>query len=397
MRIVVVGASAAGLTTVEALRADGFDGELTLIGAESHLPYDRPPLSKAVLCGDLDGTGVALLPADRWPPLEVDLRLGVAATRLDTDRKLIGLADGGTVPYDRLVIATGVRPRRFELRAEDHGGPEIQLFRTVDDALALRERARSARRVLIIGASFLGTEIAASLTKQGVPVVLADPAPGPLAALGPELSAMIAELHREHGVDLRCGAAVTGFEPHPDGWVARLSDGSAVITDCVVAAIGAEPVIEWLAGSGLDLSAGVVCDSRLRAAPDVYAAGDIAAWPDPDGGRPIRVEHRMNATEQAIRVARNLLGADEPYAPTAYFWTDQYDLKLQSYGTFRPEDPRLLVQGSLADRRFVMLVRRGDRVAGAIGCRLPRDLLRYRRLVAARAPWSEAVADPDVA
>ncbi|WP_152365923.1 NAD(P)/FAD-dependent oxidoreductase [Microlunatus speluncae] len=390
MRIVVVGASAAGLTTVEALRSGGFDGELTLIGAEPHLPYDRPPLSKAVLSGDLDAAGVTLLAADRWPQLEVDLRLGVAATGLDLDAKIIGLADGATVAYDRLVIATGVRPRRLDPGADDHDA--VQVLRTVDDALTLRQRALASTRVLIIGAGFLGTEIAASLTKQDVPVVLVDPAPGPLAALGPDLSAMIADLHREHGVDLRCGVAVTGFEPHPHGRAARLSDGSTVITDCVVAAIGAEPVTDWLAGSGLELSAGVVCDDRLLAAPDVYAAGDVAAWPDPDGGRPIRVEHRMNATEQAIRVARNLLGADEPYAPTSYFWTDQYDLKLQSYGTFRPEDPRQLVQGSLADRRFVALVRRGDRVAGAIGCGLPRDLLRYRRLVAARAPWAEAVA-----
>ena len=354
MHVVVVGASAAGLTTVEALRSDGFDGELTLIGAEAHLPYDRPPLSKAVLKGDRDESGLALLPADRWPGLEVDLRLGIAATGLDTERRIVTLADGETVTYDRLVIATGARPRRLPLGLDDHrsGDQSVHLFRTVDDAERLREQARSARRVLIIGAGYLGTEIAASLTQQGVSVVLVDPAPGPLAALGPELSSMIAELHRDHGVDLRCGVAVTGFESHPEGRLARLSDGSTVITDCVVAAVGAEPVTDWLIGSGLDLSDGVVCDSRLRAAPDVYAAGDVAAWPDPDGGRTIRVEHRMNATEQAIRVARNLLGADEPYAPTPYFWTDQYDLKLQSYGIFRPEDPRQVVAGGLAERRL---------------------------------------------
>jgi NADPH-dependent 2,4-dienoyl-CoA reductase/sulfur reductase-like enzyme len=392
MRVVVVGASAAGLTTVETLRSDGFDGELTLIGAERHLPYDRPPLSKAVLRGDREGSELALLPADRWQRLELDLRLGVAATGLDTGRRTVSLADGEAVAYDRLVIATGARPRRLP---PSLGAQGVHLFRTVDDAERLRERARSARRMVIIGAGFLGTEIAASLTEQGVPVVLVDPGPGPLAVLGPELSAMIADLHRDHGVDLRCGVGVTSLESHSDGRVARLSDGSTVTTDCVVAAIGAEPVTDWLAGSGLDLADGVVCDDRLRAAPDVYAAGDVAAWPDPDGGRMLRIEHRMNATEQAIRVARNLLGADEPFAPTPYFWTDQYDLKLQSYGIFRPEDPRQVVQGSLADRRFVMLVRRGDRIAGAIGCGMPRDLLRYRRLVAARASWSEAVANPD--
>lgn len=283
MRVLVVGASAAGLTTVEALRADGFDGALTMVGDEVHLPYDRPPLSKST--GDGPGAGPPLLrPADRFAELDLDLRLGVRATALDVVGHRVELSDGTMINYGKLVIATGVHARPLDLGP----GVEVHTLRTHDDAVHLLTAADRARRVLVIGAGFLGTEVAATLATRGRSVTLVDRGSAPMInVLGPEAAEAVADLHRSHGVDLRSAVTVAEVAPSAEGHRFVLSDGSQVTADCVVAAIGSVPTVDWLAGSDLDLANGVVCDDRLRAAectpqgtspPGAPATARCAGW-----------------------------------------------------------------------------------------------------------------------
>lgn len=389
MRAVVIGASVAGLTTVEVLRTEGFQGAITLVGSEAHLPYDRPPLSKSILQGKLEPVDLTLGSKERIAELGVDLRLSTRAVGLDVARRCVALDDGSTLPYDRLVISTGVTPRPM-----DHLGidPEVLQLRSVEDALRIRAAAATARHVLIIGSGFLGTEIAASLAFSGSRVTLIDPAPGPMARVfGNAISAEILRLHREHGVDIRAGVSVLRTARHTSGHLITFTDGTEVVADCVIAAVGATPAVDWLRSSGLDLGNGVVCDLTCRAAPDVYAAGDVAAWPTDDGGI-VRVEHRTNATEQAITVAENLMGAEVAYRPVPYFWTDQYDCKIQSYGLFHGDDSQHILSGNIAERRFVVAFGRNDHVVGVVGCNAPRDVVRARRLVAERAPWQDILS-----
>lgn len=386
MRVVIVGASAAGLTTAETLRSEGFTGKITLVGAENTLPYDRPPLSKAVLLGQREPDALVLRAPERFAELDLDLRLGTRAIDLELDRQQVVLQGAERVDYDRLVIATGAAPRRLAFG----DGQEALTLRTAEDALRIRAAARQARQVLIIGAGFLGTEVAASLTASGSSVILVDPAPGPMAIpFGTEISEELAQLHRERGVDLRMGTSIDTIAPHPLGHRFALSDGTEVVSDCVIAAIGAAPVTDWLRTSGLDLSNGVVCDATCQAAPGVYAAGDVAAWRHVASGEVVRIEHRMNATEQAMTVARNLTGAAEAFLPLPYFWTDQYDCKVQSYGLLRGADTRMLLSGDIAERKFVMAYGRAGQVVGVVGCNAARDVIKARRMVADRTPWPE--------
>ncbi|MFX4271488.1 NAD(P)/FAD-dependent oxidoreductase [Propionibacteriaceae bacterium Y1685] len=386
MRVLVVGASAAGLTTVEALRADGFDGALTMVGDEVHLPYDRPPLSKST--GDGPGAGPPLLrPADRFAELDLDLRLGVRATALDVVGHRVELSDGTMINYGKLVIATGVHARPLDLGP----GVEVHTLRTHDDAVHLLTAADRARRVLVIGAGFLGTEVAATLATHGRSVTLVDRGSAPMInVLGPEAAEAVADLHRSHGVDLRSAVTVAEVAPSAEGHRFVLSDGSQVTADCVVAAIGSVPTVDWLAGSDLDLANGVVCDDRLRAAEDVYAAGDVAAWRTGDG-EVRRVEHRMNATEQGMLVARNVLGADQPHQPVPYFWTDQYDCKVQAYGFPHTAAVRQVLSGDLTGGRWVVAHGRAGKLVGAVGCISPREMIKVRRMLASGTDWSELV------
>ncbi|SDU59400.1 NAD(P)/FAD-dependent oxidoreductase [Jiangella alkaliphila] len=388
-RVVVVGAGAAGLTAAESLRADGFDGDLTLIGAETHAPYDRPPLSKQVLAGTWEPARLELLSGQRYDDLRITRRLGTPATAADLARRTVRV-DRADLPYDALLIATGVRPRTLP-GAAGLGG--VHVLRTVDDAVAFQAAALAAGRVVVVGAGFLGAEAAATLRGLGVSVTLVDPLPGPLVRqLGPAVSALVADLHTEHGVELRTGVTVAGLTSDVGRVTGvRLGDGTVVAADCVLVAIGCVPVTEWLAGSGLDLADGVGCDASCRAAPGVFAAGDVARWFHPALGETIRVEHRTNATEQAMAAARAVLGGDEPYAPVPYFWSDQYDTKIQAYGHLAGADRFAVASGSLAQRRFVALYGRDDRVTGVLGWRSPRELLRARALVADATRWSDVV------
>ncbi|MFI6905319.1 NAD(P)/FAD-dependent oxidoreductase [Nonomuraea sp. NPDC050394] len=366
-RIVIVGASTAGLSAAQTLRWEGYDGQLTLVGAEPHLPYDRPPLSKQVLAGTWEPERVRPFDAAHYASLGVDLRLGRAATAVDLPGKAVLLREE-RLAYDGLIIATGVSPRRPPW-------PHVLALRTLDDALRLRAALRRLPRLAVIGAGFLGAEVAATARTLGCDVTLIDPAPQPMAhQLGLRLGARVAHLHREHGVIVRTTTKVRRVTPSG----VELHDGRTVQADLVVAAIGCTPATGWLTGSGLPLGDGVECDERGRAAPAVYAAGDVASWHNAAFGTRMRLEHRLNAVEHANAVARNLLGADRPYAPIPYFWSDQFTTKIQAYG-IHPADAEITVEhGSLTGDRFVVAYRNDGRMVGLLGWNSPRELLTLR-------------------
>ncbi|TWD80106.1 NAD/ferredoxin-dependent reductase-like protein [Kribbella amoyensis] len=385
--VVVVGASAAGLSTAEALRAKGYDGKLTLVGEERRLPYDRPPLSKQVLAGVWEPEKVALRDEPAIGKLDADLRLGRRALGLDVSRRELRL-DGDRLAYDGLVIATGVSPRR--LPGDELAG--VYTVRTLDDALALRTALLGGTRVVVIGAGFLGSEVAATARGLNLDVTLVGPQPAPLyRQFGAGIAALVGELHRDHGVRLRMTTGVTRFVADESRVVGvELTDGTVLDADVVVVAIGASPATGWLADSGLTVRDGVECDAQCRAAPGIYAAGDVASWYHPLFDQRMRVEHRLNATEQGMAVAANLLGADRPFAPIPYFWSDQYDVRLQAYGIFPQGAPMTLVHGEIAAGRFVVAAVEDGVVVGVLGWNCPpRDLRELRRLVADRRALPE--------
>ncbi|MER7379015.1 NAD(P)/FAD-dependent oxidoreductase [Streptomyces lanatus] len=390
-RIVVVGASAAGLAAAETLRREGYDGTLTLVGDEPHAPYDRPPLSKQILSGEWSTQQLPLRAYADLDALNLDLRLGLAATGLDVTDRTVRLANGSGVPYDGLILATGVRPRRLP-------GEGAHVLRSLDDALALRDRLSPGRRLVVVGAGFLGAEAAAVAWRLGCEVTLLEPAPVPLAhAVGTEVGRVLSQAHLDHGVNLRTG--VTVAEVTEDG--VRLADGELVEADEILVAIGSLPNTEWLTDSGLAVGDGVVCDQYCEVAQGVYAAGDVARWHNPLFGVAMRIEHRTNAAEQGMAAARNLLAAPEarrPFAPVPYFWSDQYDMKVQAYGYLRGHDEVAVVEGDLADRRFLAAYRTGQRLTGVLSVGMPPKAIRaWRQAIAGGATWREAVRPENTA
>lgn len=391
--VVVVGASLAGLRAVEALRRDGYEGRLVLVGDEPHLPYDRPPLSKELLAGEWEPDRAALRRAP-YEDLDLDWRLERRAVRLDLGRRAVELHDGERLDFDGLVVATGAAPRTLR------GAPPLAgvfTLRTLDDCLAIREVLASKPRVVVVGAGFIGSEVAATCRRLDLDVTVVEALPVPLVhALGPVMGEACARLHLDHGVDLRCGVTVEGLEG--DGRVerVRLGDGTAVDADLVVVGIGVAPVTGWLEGSGLVLDDGVVCDETLLAAPGVVAAGDVCRWPNPLFGESMRLEHWTNATEQGVAAAKRLLAGEGPaeaFAPVPFFWSDQYDVKIQFAGLASAGDDLAVVHGSVEDRRFVALYGRAGRVVGVLGFDNPRRVMQCRRMVADRVGFDEAVAE----
>lgn len=397
-QVVIVGASLAGLRVAETLRQAGFDGEIRLVGSEPHLPYDRPPLSKQVLAGEWEPDRIGLRPAEMYDELGLDLLLGRTAQSLDLSARRVLLDDGEPLPFDGLVIATGAVARTLPGTPPLAG---IHVLRTVEDCLAIRaDLDAGPRRVVVVGAGFIGSEVAATARRRGLEVTILEALPVPLGrALGEEMGRVCGALHRDEGVDLRLGVGVEGFEGVERVEAVRLADGSRVEADVVVVGIGVRPATDWLEGSGLTLRDGVVCDERSAAlgAPGVFAAGDVARWPNPLFGEEMRVEHWTNAVEQGDAAARNLLAwargePGEPYAPVPYFWSDQYDTKIQFVGRARPDDRVEVVKGAVDDRKFVAIYGRDGRIVGCLGFSMPRWVMQYRRLIAERATWDEALA-----
>ncbi|MER6125521.1 FAD-dependent oxidoreductase [Streptomyces sp. NPDC001795] len=406
-RIVIVGASLAGLRAAETLRAEGFTGSLTMIGDEPYEPYDRPPLSKAVL---MDKASPHHTELPRRRETDAKWRLGVAATGLDIAAKRVRLADGDEVEYDRLLIATGVRARPWPKEAEAQLDG-VFVLRTRDDAVALHRRLKaSPRRVLVIGAGFTGSEIASACREQGIAVTVAERADAPLVgALGGVIGAVAAELHRENGVDLRTGVMVTALEGDTAGRVrvAHLSDGGSIETDVVVVSLGATRNTEWLAGSGLGAGPrGIACDAGCRAfdfrgivTDDIFVAGDVARSPHPlFGYQFLSLEHWGNAVTQAEIAAHNMVSPSAERRPHMWvpaFWSSQFGVNIKSVGVPSMGEELMITQGSLAERRFVGAYGYQGRVIAAVSFDNTRWLQFYQQLIQTAAPFPLEFATVD--
>jgi NADPH-dependent 2,4-dienoyl-CoA reductase/sulfur reductase-like enzyme len=389
--VAIVGTSLAGLRAAETFRREGFDGRIVAIGAEAHLPYDRPPLSKEFLRGDWEPEQLVLR-KQGVDDLDLDWRLDARAVALDIGAREVALHDGERVTFDGLVIASGATPRRLPNQPNLAG---LFTLRTLDDALALRELLDARPKVVVIGAGFIGSEIAATCRARHLEVTVLEMLPQPMVrGLGPELGAVLAAIHRDHGVDLRTGVQVEAIEGDGAGQVrgVLLGDGSRIAADVVVVGVGVVPETAWLEGSGLTIDDGVVCDQTCAAAPGIVAAGDVARWPNLlfDGER-MRLEHWTNATEQGVHAARRLLGHDEPFAPVPFVWSDQYDRKIQTVGVVSSDADVHVAHGTLEERQFVALFGRRGRLLGALGFNRPRFVMQYRRIIAERGSWDDAV------
>jgi 3-phenylpropionate/trans-cinnamate dioxygenase ferredoxin reductase component len=386
---VIVGAGLAGGGAAATLREEGFDGRVVLIGAERQPPYERPPLSKEYLRGESSFERALVQPPGFYDENGIETRFGVRATRVDAAEKVVELDDGERVAYDRLLVATGARTRRFPVPGLDLEG--IYSLRTVADSDRIRAEALPGRKAVVVGMGFIGSEVAASLRRSGVDVVVVDRNEVPLRrVLGKEVGRVIAGIHREHGVSMIFEDTVAAFEGA--GRVERVSTahGRRIECDFVVVSLGVEPVTDLLADTGAGIDNGVVVDEYLRTGVEgIYAAGDVANHYHPVFERRIRVEHWQNALEQGPAAARNMLDRDEPYDEIPWFWSDQYEHNLQ-YAGFHTEWDELVVRGSMDERNFVAFYRKDRRVLAAVAVNRGRDLRRTMALIKSQEPVDAA-------
>lgn len=381
MTVVIVGASLAGIRTAQALRRQGYDGELVIVGDEPHPPYDRPPLSKDMLTGE--GEAVPLLSRAELEALDADLRLGIRATGLDTRRRVVR-TEAGEIAFTDLVIATGVVPRG--LPGMD-GLAGVHTLRTLDDAYALREELRHARRAVVVGAGFIGAEFASSATGRGLGVSVVEVQDTPMGHLfGDEVGARLAKLHELNGVRVHTRARVACFTGDGRVEAVLLDDGRSLPADVVVVGIGAEPATGWLAGSGLPVDDGVHCDENLRVLghPGIHAAGDVARWRHPLYPEPLRIEHWTNAGGHASVVAADILGTPPPRAQVPYVWSDQYGRRIQIVGRPALGKPARMA-GDIETGPFAALYADEDgTVVGALVVDDPRLLMKCRKAISNR-------------
>jgi NADPH-dependent 2,4-dienoyl-CoA reductase/sulfur reductase-like enzyme len=362
MNIVIIGGGLAGASAAEELRKQGHTGSITLICAEPHRPYERPPLSKGLMLGDAGPDSVYVHAAGWYAEHHVDLITGARVTEIDLEAAQVVLADR-TIPFDRLLLATGSKPRHLAMA--EQSGADVRYLRTLEDSLALK--ARLSDHVLIVGAGWIGLEIASAIRKAGGKVTVVESAALPLAAvLGPELAPVFVDLHRSHEVDLRLEATLESLTHEAGKTTARLGDGSSINPDLVLVGIGAEADDALAAAAGLAVDHGVLVDAGLRTSdPRVFAAGDVANHDHPIHGR-MRVEHWDAAIHQGHHAARAMLGADEPYTREPYFFTDQYDLGMEYVGHVGPKGyDEVVIRGDLDERVFTALwIKDGTVVAG---------------------------------
>jgi 3-phenylpropionate/trans-cinnamate dioxygenase ferredoxin reductase component len=383
---VIVGGGLAAARTAEQLRRSEYTGPITIVSDEDHLPYDRPPLSKEVLRSETDD--VTLKPAEFYEENDITVLLGRAARSVDTAAQTVTLADGGELGYDELVIATGLVPKRIPSFPELEG---IRVLRSFDESMALRKHAGAAQNAVVVGAGFIGCEVAASLRGLGVNVVLVEPQPAPLASvLGEQIGSLVARLHRAEGVDVRCGVGVAEVRGADHVEKVVLADGTELDTDLVVVGIGSHPATGWLEGSGIEVDNGVVCDAAGRAnAPHVWAIGDVASWRNTVGHQ-ARVEHWSNVADQARVLVPAMLGKEAPAAVTVpYFWSDQYDVKIQCLGEPEATDTVHVVEDD--GRKFLAFYERDGVVAGVVGGGMPGKVMKARAKIAAGAPIADVL------
>ncbi|WP_427869777.1 NAD(P)/FAD-dependent oxidoreductase [Leucobacter luti] len=388
--LVVVGASLAGIRAAEEARASGWEGPITLVGDEPHAPYDRPSLSKEFLAEGLDPEPQPLAAPEWYAERGVELALGERATALDPARGVL-TTTAGEREFSRAVIATGSAPVRLP---GTEGLAGVVSLRTQEDAAEVRRALDARAKIAVIGGGFIGAEVASAARKRGLSPTIIEGAPVPLVrAVGEEMGGVLAQLHAQHGTDLRCGIGVSGFIGDERVEAVTLADGSLVEADLVVVGIGTRPTTGWLEGSGLELENGLVCDSSLRSsAPNVWAAGDIANWHNPLFGRQMRIEHFTAAAEQGARAGRNAALEHDPlpYATVPYFWSDWYGHRIQFAGVATPEFE--VVSGGLDEAHFVVLYRDGDRLAGVLTLNGQRHVMKYRKRIADGGLFADALA-----
>lgn len=393
-RIVIAGASLAGVRAIEALRREGYGGEIVALSAEEDMPYDRPPLSKQFLTGKFDENQISLR-RDGFDDLDVDWRLGVRAVGLDPGPKAVSLSDGDAVEYGGLLIATGSAARSLPFGSGLQG---VHLLRSLADARALKVDLARAHRLVVIGAGFIGMEVAASARELGLEVAVVESLPTPLLrGLGAPLGEVVGRRFEDHGVSLHCGVGVDALvgEGRVEG--VRLSDGRQLDADVVVVGIGASPACDWLEGSGLDVARGVQCDATgATALPDVVAAGDVACWMDPRRGESVRHEHWTSAVDQSLVAARRLLagtGPVEDLAAIAYVWSDLFEMRLAMVGEPAAGDEMKVFEGELDGERFLALMGQAGRFVGAVGLKRPRQVNACRKLLGEGVSLEDAVAE----
>ncbi|WP_435216556.1 NAD(P)/FAD-dependent oxidoreductase [Streptomyces sp. bgisy034] len=384
---VIVGAGLAGITAAATLRAEGFGGRVVVIGDEDRAPYPRPPLSKQVVSGELPVERLLLRPAAWYASKDIEYRGGVTVTALDTSARTVSFGEGtGSLAYDRLLLATGGRPRRLP-GTEDL--PGVHTLRTAEDAAAIRDRLGPGRRLLVVGAGFLGAELAANARTLGTDVTVLEAAPLPLTrSLPPLLGRLYARIHRDQGVDLRTGIGVNRLVAAGDGLRAVGTDGRLYPikgpADTVVVAVGIQPNTELAAAAGIAVDDGIVVDEYCRtSAPAAFAAGDVANHPNPLLGHRVRLEHWQNAQHQGAAAARNMLGNEQPFTEVPWVWSDQYGLNLQIAGLPDPGDD-VVLRGDPDSNSFTALLLRDGVLSGAIGMDRGDDIRIARRLIQQR-------------
>lgn len=381
--IVIVGANLAGGRAAEALRKEGFDGRILLVGAEPERPYERPPLSKGFLTGEVGDDDFFLQSTDAYEEQGIELRLGVRATGLNADAKTVTLDTGEQLQWDKLLIATGATPRKLDVEGADLDG--IHYLRTVADARAIRDELRQAERVAVIGMGFIGAEVAATARTLGKEAVAIEATDLPLAPLGREVSERLTGIHRQHGVDVRMSTLVTGFLGF-DRVERVITDAGGVDCDLAVVGIGVIPETGWLDGSGIEIERGVLVDEHCRTnVTDVYAAGDVARWHSPRYSRRLLMEHFDNAGEQGVVAAKNMLGKDAVHDPVPYFWSDQYDLSIQVIGLIDGYD-QVIFRGTAEEGSWSAFYLREGTFQAAVSVNRFKDFSAARRMLRGNVP-----------